>query len=625
MFWSKIWFFLVAVVAAVSLTLALLMPRPAERATVSSDKRRLARACSVTEILLRDFARSRIQLASDTARAESNLDSVLATASRGEIVSGESYAAAKKILTELDFGTKRKGDEEVPYRPDLVLALDLLGRVVARSGKDEGSYGDSLAGYYLVDDSLAGYQRDDLWIQSGQLYLLAGAPVITKQLEYAGAVVIGEQVDGEFATELAKRLDVQLTFYAAGAAVATSDPVEIHKEVLAHVGDFKGKDPGRDCGTIEPFSVSSGDKSYWALIARLPGEAGAMGAFYAVYIPQTKEIGFSGTIDAVKKDDLSFSRFPWIKVGILFLLMIGVGLGLLIFETDRPLRKLGNDAVKLAKGESERLAEESHRGKFGSIARSVNIAIDKLHRETRAAKKDLDNLLGPLPDEAAVAAVLPPMGPVADLSALAPPPPSEFRFSDNSASSPGAGPFDPGAPPAPPTNEHKPPPPVALPPAGKRQAQTTPRPKPPVPPVAARRATPQPMAAAPSIQEDILGGGRPQPVPMGKSQVVPIDQDDDDEDTRVADGPQQQTAPAQRDGAVVGSADDAGQYRAIYDEFLALKVKCGESVENLTYDRFLTKLRSNRDALIAKHGCKAVKFQVYVKDGKAALKASPVR
>ena len=614
MFWSKIWFFLVAVVAAVSLTLALVMPRPAERATVSSDKKRLARACSVTEILLRDFARTRIQLASDTARAEAGLDTVLATASKGEIVSGDSYAAAKKILTELDFGITRKGDEDVPYRPDLVLALDLAGRVVARSGKDEGSYGDSLAGYYLVDDALSGYQRDDLWIQGGQLYLLAGAPVITKQLDYAGAVVIGEAVDGEFATELARRLDVQLTFYAAGSAVATSDPVEIHKEVLTHVADFKGKEPGRDCGTIEPFSVSSGDKSYWALIARLPGEAGTLGAFYAVYIPQSKEIGFSGTIDAVKKDDLSFARFPWIKVGVLFLLMIGVGLGLLVFETDRPLRKLGNDAVKLAKGEGERLAEESHRGKFGSIARSVNIAIDKLHRETRAAKKDLDNLLGPLPEEAAVAAVLPPMGPVADLSGLAPPPPSEFRFTD------GGGPdLGPPPPAPPPTNERTPPPPVGL-PAGKKQA--TARPKPPVPAVnTGRRATPPPMPAAqaaPSIQDDILGGARPQPVPAGKSQVVPIEQDDDDEDTRVADSPQA------RDGAVMASGDD-GQYRSIYDEFVALKVKCGESVENLTYDRFLTKLRSNRDALIAKHGCKAVKFQVYVKDGKAALKASPVR
>ena len=623
MFWSKIWFFLVAVVAAVSLTLALLMPRPAERATVSSDKKRLARACSVTEILLRDFARSRIQLASDTARSDAGLDTVLATASKGEIVSGESYAAAKKILTELDFGTKRKGDEEVPYRPDLVLALDLAGRVVARSGKDEGTYGDSLAGTFLVDDALSGYQRDDLWIQSGQLFLLAGAPVITKQLDYAGAVIIGEHVDGEFATELAKRLDVQLTFYAAGEAVATSDPVEIHKEVLSHVGDFKGKQAGTDCGAIDPFSVSSGDKSYWALISRLPGEAGTLGAFYAVYIPQSKEIGFSGTIDAVKKDDMSFSRFPWIKVGILFLLMIGVGLGLLIFETDRPLRKLGNDAVKLAKGEGERLAEESHRGKFGSIARSVNIAIDKLHRETRAAKKDLDNLLGPMPDEAAVAAVLPPMGPVGpDLSSLAPPPPSAFRFTDSSPdlAAPAPGPM------APPTNDRTPPPPVSL-PAGKKTAAA--RPKPPVPPAQGRRATPPPMPAqgppaqaAPAIQDDILGGGRPVPVAAGKSQVVPIEQDDDDEDTRVADNPQP------RDGAVMGSpgaGDDAGQYRAIYDEFLALKVKCGESVENLTYDRFLTKLRSNRDALIAKHGCKAVKFQVYVKDGKAALKASPVR
>jgi hypothetical protein len=156
-----------------------------------------------------------------------------------------------------------------------------------------------------------------------------------------------------------------------------------------------------------------------------------------------------------------------------------------------------------------------------------------------------------------------------------------------------------------------------LPAAGKKQAAA--RPKPPVPPTAARRATPPAMASAQPIQEDILGGGRPQPVAMGKSQVVPIEQDDDEEDTRVADSPQA------RDPAVMGSLDDAGQYRAIYDEFLALKVKCGESVENLTYDRFLTKLRSNRDALIAKHGCKAVKFQVYVKDGKAALKASPVR
>ena len=628
MFWSKIWFFLVAVVAAVALTLALLMPRPAERATVNAEKRRLARACSVTEILLRDFARTRIQLASDTARAESGLDAVLATASRGEIVSGESYSTAKKILTGLDFGMKRQGDEEVPYRPDLVLALDQQGRVVARSGVDENQYGDSMAGTFLIDDALAGYLRDDLWISGGNLMLVAGSPVITNQLDWAGAVVIGEVVDKEFASELAGRLDVQLTFYAGGEAVATSDPVEIHKEVLAAAAELEGTPPGRDCAEVEPFSVSTGERSYWAQIARLPGEAGALGAFYAVYIPQEKAIGFAGTIGAVRKEDLSFSRFPWLKVGILFLLMVGVGIGLTVIEADRPLRRLSGDAVKLAKGDSERLAEEQHRGKFGSIARSVNIAIDKQAREAKAAKKDLDNLLGPLPDEQAASA-LPPVGPAGDLGAFAPPPPSEFRFSGGGSAAPArpgtprpgpaaaATPFDLGIPPPPAgaTDDRVPPPPVTLPP-GTRAPTPTPRPKPPVPKARANTPPPMPPATAPlSIQDDILGGGAP------RSQVIPVE-DDDDEDTRVAG---RSMEPPTTVGAVMSADDNAGQYRTIFDEFVALKQRCGEPVENLTYDRFVSKLRSNRDALIAKHGCKAVKFQVYVKDGKAALKASPVR
>ena len=43
------------------------------------------------------------------------------------------------------------------------------------------------------------------------------------------------------------------------------------------------------------------------------------------------------------------------------------------------------------------------------------------------------------------------------------------------------------------------------------------------------------------------------------------------------------------------------------------------------YHHEFAKLRNNREALQAKHGCRSVKFQVYVKDGRAALKASPVR
>jgi Double sensory domain of two-component sensor kinase len=626
MFWSKIWFFLVAVVAGVTLTLALVMPRPAERATVVSETKRLAHACSITEILLRDFAQSRIQLAGETARVQ-GVDRVLADASKGETVSGDAYSTAKKILAdELSFGTKRVGQQVVPYRPDLILALDNRGRVVARSGKDEKLYGDSLSGYFLVDDSLDGYLGDDLWILGGQLFLVAAAPVVAAgETDWAGAMVIGEAVDKEFATELAQKLDVKLTFYAAGEAVATSDAARLHEEVLARAPKLLQRKPGSDCVAQEAFSVTAGESSYWAMLARLPGEAGALGAFYSVHIPQEKAIGFSGTINAVTRNDLSFSNFPWLRVAIVFLLMVGVGLALMIFEADQPLRRLSADVVQLAKGGSERLAEEQHRGKFGSIARSVNIALDKLQREARAAKRDLDQLLGPLPPEERASTPAPSSGSGSGLTAAftPPPPPSEFRFSDGGGArgvtqqqpAVGAPPllaaFD-AAPanPAPPTDERIPPPPVSLPPMGKRTTGASPAlSRPPVPranaasPPGAR--APEGSGAGPSYQNEFAANRE-----TGRTQQISIE--DDEEDTVVA-------------GRGSANGDDDGQYRAIFDEFVALKRRCGESIDNLTYERFLSKLRANRDALMAKHGCRSVKFQVYVKDGKAALKASPVR
>lgn len=67
------------------------------------------------------------------------------------------------------------------------------------------------------------------------------------------------------------------------------------------------------------------------------------------------------------------------------------------------------------------------------------------------------------------------------------------------------------------------------------------------------------------------------------------------------------------------------QWTGVHKEFLRLRVDCGESVEGLTWDRFRDKLRRNRDALAQKYACRTVRFQVYVKDGKAALKATPIR
>ncbi len=70
---------------------------------------------------------------------------------------------------------------------------------------------------------------------------------------------------------------------------------------------------------------------------------------------------------------------------------------------------------------------------------------------------------------------------------------------------------------------------------------------------------------------------------------------------------------------------DEKHFHEVYDLFIATRKECGEPVADLTYERFLGKLKKNREQLISKYNCRTVRFQVYVKAGKAALKAVPVR
>ena len=71
--------------------------------------------------------------------------------------------------------------------------------------------------------------------------------------------------------------------------------------------------------------------------------------------------------------------------------------------------------------------------------------------------------------------------------------------------------------------------------------------------------------------------------------------------------------------------EEEAHYRHIFDDFMDKKRECGESTTGLTRDKFLQKLRDNKTVLVEKHNCRTVRFSVYIKDGKAALKATPIR
>ena len=71
--------------------------------------------------------------------------------------------------------------------------------------------------------------------------------------------------------------------------------------------------------------------------------------------------------------------------------------------------------------------------------------------------------------------------------------------------------------------------------------------------------------------------------------------------------------------------DEESHWQQIFQEFLRVRASCGESTEGLTYEKFRGKLEANKAQLVAKYACRTVRFQVYVKEGKTALKATPVK
>ena len=85
---------------------------------------------------------------------------------------------------------------------------------------------------------------------------------------------------------------------------------------------------------------------------------------------------------------------------------------------------------------------------------------------------------------------------------------------------------------------------------------------------------------------------------------------------------------SQPPSASPSAADDpkAAYYREIFEEFLQVKIACGEPTAGFTFDKFVKKLQKNTQDILDKHSdVRDVQFTVYVKDGKAALKAKIVR
>jgi hypothetical protein len=593
MFLSKIWFILIALASAVAISFALIAPRPFERRLGALEGQRLDRAQYAAEQMFKVDAHKWIdhvgKLGRDAIIAES-----LDAASRG---SGEDRVIHRTIQ-----------DRFRTLIPDLasggidsIVAVDTKGRVIARVGDNEKEYGDFIGGAEIIADALRGYLSDDVWGVNGRLQRLAAAPVLSKNRDrIVGGVYVSAETGPALVERLKKNLDVDIALLLRGKVIASSRPpgqLDALPELIAH--HTKEIEAAK---RTQPISMTAGKEELIVVAAPFPGQAGEQQAYYALVGQHPADSGFTALVANATSDDLKWGQFHWLPLLGAVLGMIFIGLFFQHLEVDAPLARLRRELQKLASGDVHKIQDNRYGGKVGGLARDINAAMERFtHAPTQRsdiAGKDLNAILGPsggstfdLPAaDSAFAGGTP-------QPAFSPPPPS------------------PSFVPPPPSPAFAPPPLPSF-----------------APPPAPSFSAPQPfnaaalgfggggssMAAAAEPSHLPLPGAT-KPTAWGPPPSPSEYEDNTRQSSRQGDGDATRVVPYDPD------EEEEAHFRHIFDDFIAKKRDCGESTVGLTRDKFLQKLRDNKASLVAKHNCRTVRFSVYVKDGKAALKATPVR
>lgn len=621
---SRFWYAILAILAGVAVYAVFLAVGQYNRRSTVATNEALAADSQVVKWALQIDARRRLD-AMLIASVDKGIQDSLVGCIDKEKIPQKSKDDAKKALGAVN--------DKIPpaYKSDVMFAVDRDGRMVAQIGFDKqlgplaAADDFELGGYPAVFDALHGYLRDDTWVWGGAVYRVVARPV-----EYdvsqppAGAVIGLKLVDRKFAQDLSTLTRANIAFFAAGARVASGAGEGFDEgsldQITGELGKLDQDQTWKEKGRSDVRTL--GDGSYGAVFTKLDGEAYDLGAGFAVVrmrisLPQASAF----ITQADDKDKASVSLLTIIAI---ILIGILVGIGLSFLEHDMPMRKLAKEAGRLRKGEIDLFQLQAVSRGYRSIAEEINSGIERVaEKGTGAPRKtaDLESILGPVPAQPAMSAFAFPEARTGDMPMIVPPvPPS--RTSPSHPSHPG-GPPPPNNPPSgprSPSNAGPPPPPRNSPHAEVPHAAIQEQPQ-----TLQQHKLQQPLTA-PTLVNKLSGSSEPLKPATALAVTPPkpmAAMDHEEESTMVAQIPRE--IMAQASGPQRPVDQETAEWPVVFDDFVKTKKQCNEPVEGLTFEKFSLTLKKNRDALVQKHGCKRVKFTVYVKDGRASLKATPVK
>jgi hypothetical protein len=419
--------------------------------------------------------------------------------------------------------------------------------------------------------------------------------------------------------DLAKRLGAKLPnasvvfFYrdrliaahSGGATALTS--TELKSILPAAVGQL-----GNSTDTIEI------DERARAIAAPVRGGAAHAQVGYLIG-RKGSTVGLGGLFANTFKEDVA--SLPWLIVIGIPLLLLLLGLALLYLEHDKGVVVLRKSAESLANGQQTALPEGELRRHYRKIAEHLNVALRagvgfKQDAKQRASV-DLDQILNTTRDSADTGYFGYPAGeaPTAKQVALDEAPKAE-------SSEPKMAPIKKAGTATPVTDTHTQ---QTAPPEGSPTARPakTPSTRPSRASSWPSRApsTRQPAAAAVRHSEEHLTPAPDDPPTRPNALLDDYDGfDEPEENTQVKHVPQ-----SLLEASAPGEQGEETHYREVFEQFVATQQECGAPVSGLTFDKFVKKLHNAREQVMKRHNAESVRFTVYVKEGRAALKASPVK
>lgn len=597
---SRLWYLVLAVALGIALAGAFLNKSAASREAEFQLDEQLRRDRIEAELWLRLDARLRLD-ALATLAVEPEVRQALRNSSNNQ------GTLAPKVRRRLSNKLNVLNAKLEEGKGDMVFAVDAEGEVVATLDKNDMS-DQRLEKMPLVRDALRGFMRDDVWVYNGGVYRMAARPVFDGG-RYVGAIVHGMAVGDDLARRLGEKLpnatvvfffgDEVIGAHTGGTTAPTRSEVKNGLAgVVASMSDTEGsvKIDERTRGIASPIRGGAAHAHVGYMVGRNGSRAGLGGLF-------------------ANTSSEDVASLPWWAIVGIPLVLLGLGLFLLYMEHDKAVGILRKASAGLAKNEISGLPAGELRRHYRNIAENINTALlagvgFKKDAKQRASV-NLDDMLSSTRDSTDT---------------------GYFGFEQEAPTARRTSVDEAVESSAPKTNGTS---------TARPEGATTARPK--------ETPTAGPNGAPASRPNRSQSSRPPAPTPRHRQalaaradkELTPTPDDPPTRPRAIVDeyegsyddgfGDTEQSTQVTHinqellEKSSPGEEGEEAHFREVFDQFVATQKECGGPVAGLTFDKFVSKLHAAREQVMKRHNAASVRFTVYVKEGRAALKASPIK